>query len=90
MLKTIKNVYRDSKIELSKTPCDLFDDTPVIATFLASNSIDLRERDIDESQAAVLRANLKSFAEDWESPEMNVYDNYDAAKFNWQINETAR
>ena len=85
MLETIEGVYREGKIKLLRTPRDVSDDTPVIVTFLASNSINLRERDIDESQAAVLRASLKSFAEDWESPEMNVYDNYDAAKFNWQM-----
>ena len=80
MLETIEGVYRDGKIELLRTPRDVSDDTPVIVTFLPSNSIDLRERGIDEAQAAVLRANLKSFAEDWESPEMTVYDNYDEAK----------
>ena len=43
-------------------------------------TIDLRERGIDEAQAAEMRARLASFAEDWESPEMNVYDNYDEEK----------
>ena len=90
MLETIEGVYRDGKIELLKTPRDVSDDTPVILTFLASNSINLRERGIDEEQAAVLRASLKSFAEDWESSEMDAYDNYDAAKFNWHIDETVR
>ena len=43
-------------------------------------SIDLRKRGIDEAQAAEMRARLASFAEDWESPEMNVYDNYNEEK----------
>ena len=43
-------------------------------------TIDLRERGIDEAQAAEMRARLASFAEDWESPEMDVYDNYDEEK----------
>ncbi len=34
----------------------------------------MRERGIDETQAADLRARLKSFAEDWERPEMAGYD----------------
>ncbi len=46
----------------------------------AAGSIDLRKRGIDEAQAAEMRARLASFAEDWESPEMNVYDNYDEEK----------
>lgn len=87
---TLQGVYRDGKIELLRTPRDVSDDTPVIVTFLASNPINLRERGIDESQATVLRGRLTTFAEDWESPEMNAYDNYDEAKFNWISNETDR
>ncbi|MYK18379.1 hypothetical protein F4055_09485 [Candidatus Poribacteria bacterium] len=45
-----------------------------------TGNIDLRERGIDEAQAAEMRARLASFAEDWESPEMSVYDNYDEEK----------
>ena len=47
---------------------------------LEGNAIDLRARGIDETQAAEMRARLASFAEDWESPEMEVYDNYDEEK----------
>jgi hypothetical protein len=79
-----QGVYRDGKIELSTTPHDESEDTSVIVTFLASNSINLREHGIDEAQAAVLRASLKSFAEDWGSPEMDVYDNYDEVKSSLQ------
>jgi hypothetical protein len=54
----------------------------VIVTFLASDSLDLRARGIDSVQAADLRARLSTFAEDWDSPEMDVYNNYDATKAN--------
>jgi hypothetical protein len=47
-----------------------------------SGGVDLRSRGINEAQAAELRARLSSFAEDWDSPEMDLYDNYDAAKAN--------
>lgn len=80
MLKSIEGVYRNGKIELSEQPTDIVDETRVIVTFLEPKSIDLRARGIDEQQAADLRARLESFAEDWESPEMNIYDDYDAAK----------
>ena len=73
MLKSIEGVYRNGKIELSEQPTDIVDETRVIVTFLEPKSI-------DEQQAADLRARLESFAEDWESPEMNIYDDYDAAK----------
>lgn len=36
--------------------------------------IDLRFVGIDETQAADLRARLKTFAEDWERPEAAIYD----------------
>ena len=36
--------------------------------------IDLRDRGIDEAQAADLRARLKAFAEDWDRPEAAIYD----------------
>ncbi len=47
-----------------------------------SHSIDLQGCGIDKVQAANLRERLATFAEDWESPEMSIYDNYDAAKSN--------
>ncbi len=74
MLKTVEGVYRDGKIELAESAGDVPDGTPVIVTFLESGSIDLRALGIDEAQAAALRARLASFAEDWDSPEMDVYD----------------
>jgi hypothetical protein len=36
--------------------------------------VDLRSRNIDETQAAGLRARLKTFAEDWERPETAIYN----------------
>ena len=35
---------------------------------------DLNEHGINEQQAADLRQRLKPFAEDWDRPEMDVYD----------------
>ncbi len=77
---TIEGIYHNGKIELSETPNDAYEGTRVIITFLSSDAIDLRERGIDEAQAADLRARFSTFAEDWESPEMSVYDNYDEEK----------
>ena len=37
-------------------------------------AVDLRARGISEAQAAELRARLKTFAEDWERPEADIYD----------------
>lgn len=38
------------------------------------NGIDLRARGVDETQAADLRARLKTFADDWNRPEADIYD----------------
>lgn len=80
MLVSVQGVYRHGKIELMEQPAMMQDETRVAVTFLESGLIDLRTRGITEKQAAELRAQLATFAEDWDSPEMSIYDNYDAAK----------
>ena len=80
MFKSIEGIYRNGKIELVQVPADVRDETHVIVTFLEPRPIDLRERGIDKAQAADLRVRLATFAEDWDSPEMDIYDDYDAAK----------
>jgi hypothetical protein len=80
MLTTVEGVYRNGKVELADLPSDLPEETRVLVTFLPVEQIDLRSHGIDATQAAELRARLVPFADDWESPEMDVYDRYDAAK----------
>ena len=80
MLTSVQGIYREGKVELAEAPKDVRDLTPVIVTFLNGGPVDLRARGIDEQQAADLRARLGAFAGGWESPEMDVYDDYDAAK----------
>ena len=42
--------------------------------FSSEREIDLRERGISKLQAAELRDKFKTITEDWNLPEMNVYD----------------
>ncbi len=42
------------------------------------SGIDLRSHGIDANQAREIRESLASFADDWDAPEMDVYDLYDA------------
>jgi hypothetical protein len=79
MSKSIEGIYRHGKIELAEIPTDIPEEARVVITFLEP-SFDLQERGIDLAQAADLRARLNTFAEDWESTEMDIYDNYDEAK----------
>ena len=82
MLTAIQGVYRSGKIHLAELPRNVTDETPVVVTFLEPSRIDLQTRGISDTQAADLRTRLATFAEDWNSPEMEIYDNYDAAKAN--------
>ncbi|MEI6181581.1 MAG: hypothetical protein WCP31_12550 [Chloroflexales bacterium] len=83
MLKTIEGVYRDGTIKLLEAPGDILDETRVLITFLLPSQlapVELSRRGIDAAQAADLRTRLRAFAEDWERPEMDVYDDYDNAR----------
>jgi len=83
MLSSIEGIYRDGKIKLVEMPTNIRNNTRVIVTFLkGSDRIDLRARGISEVQAADLLGRLSTFVEDWESPEMDIYDDYDKSKSN--------
>lgn len=79
-LRTYEGVYRKGRIELADVPFGVPEATPVLVTFLEARGVSLRERGIDEAQAADLRARLAPFAEDWDSPEMTIYDDYETAQ----------
>lgn len=49
---------------------------------IEGGAIGLRSHGIDGPEAAELRGRLERFAEEWDSPEMSVYNDYDAARSN--------
>jgi len=72
MPKSVEGVYRNGKVELVE---QLAEGSRVTVTWVhAADPIDLRERGIDEPQAADLRRRLASFTEDWDRAEMAAYD----------------
>ena len=73
MLQSVNGVYRNGQIELLESP-PANSAGRVIVTFLDSKAVDLAERGIDEQHAADLRSRLAAFTEDWDRPEMDVYD----------------
>jgi hypothetical protein len=74
IVKSVEGLYRDGKVELVE-PLAGAEGSRVIVTWVhPSEVIDLRERGIDESQAADLRRRVAPFAEDRDRPEMAVYD----------------
>ncbi|GAP98882.1 hypothetical protein [Leptolyngbya sp. NIES-2104] len=82
MLTSVEGVYRDGRVELKETPSDVPEGTSVIVTFARADDIDLQSRGIDRAQSEALRASLSTFVEDWDSPQMSIYDDYDAFKAN--------
>jgi hypothetical protein len=82
MLTSVEGVYRDGRVELVENPSDMPEGTWAIVTFVRSDDIDLKSQGIDREQAETLRASLATFLEDWNSPNMSIYDNFDAAKAN--------
>lgn len=80
MYTSVQGIYRGGRIELIEQPKNVSDETRVIVTFLGAGPVDLRSRGIDEEHARELRERLGTFADDWDSPEMSIYDNYDAIK----------
>jgi len=81
MMTSVQGIYRDGRVDLTEQPLDIGNETRVIVTFLGSSSgISLRDLGMDEAEAADLRARLATFASEWDRPEMDVYDEYDAAR----------
>jgi hypothetical protein len=74
MFTTIEGIYRDGKVELLHAPASV-KAARVLVTFLPDQgSIDLRAKGIDAEQAAELRWGFGAAAEDWDQPEMDVYN----------------
>jgi hypothetical protein len=74
MVKSVEGIYRSGKVEVVE-PFEVAEGSRVIVTWVhPAEPVDLRERGIEESQAADLRHRLNSFAEDWDRPEMAAYD----------------
>jgi hypothetical protein len=70
---TIEGIYKNGQVVLAETPIEMIE-SKVLVTFLDMRLIDLQERGISKEQAAEIRGNFNSIAEDWNRPEMDIYD----------------
>jgi hypothetical protein len=70
---TIEGIYKNGQIVLIDAPTQI-SEAKVLVTFLDAGQINLTERGIDEERAAELRAKLNTIVQDWNRPEMDVYD----------------
>lgn len=80
MLTTVEGVYRNGQVELAEQPSGVGSGVRVLVTFLSGGAIDLSGRGIDPEAAADLRGRLATFADEWDSPEMADYDDYEASR----------
>lgn len=74
MVRSVEGVYRNGKVELLEDPPQVQDARVIVTFLLPSGPIDLAERGISPAQAGDLRRRLASFAEDWDRPDMDIYD----------------
>src|ERR1035437_8011330 len=74
MVKSVEGIYRNGKVELLEPLAEAEGSRVVVTWVHPAAPLDLRERGIDESQAADLRRRLAPFAEGWDRPEMAAYD----------------
>jgi hypothetical protein len=70
---TIEGTYKNGQVVLEETPTDVIE-AKVLVTFLDTKEINLAERGISQERAAELRAMFSTIAEDWNRPEMDIYD----------------
>lgn len=74
MLKTVEGTFRDGRIELLESAPQIKDGRVLVIFLPPSGRVRLDERGVSEAQAADLRFRLRTFAEDWDRPEMDAYD----------------
>jgi hypothetical protein len=74
MFNAIEGIFRNGKIEFLEPPPQA-EETRVLVTFLSDPSkTDIAARRINKTEAAELRARFGAIVEDWDSPEMDIYD----------------
>jgi hypothetical protein len=74
MVKSVEGIYRNGKVELMEPLAEAEGSRVIVTRAHPAEPVNLRERRIDEPQAADLRRRLVRFAEDWDRPEMAAYD----------------
>ena len=80
MSKTVQGIFRNGRVEFPEDSSLSHHDGPVLVTFLEPGEMPFLLRGITTEEAAAFRSRLSTFIEDWESPEMDVYDDYDTFK----------
>ena len=74
MVKSVEGVYRNGKVDLAESISEAEGSRVIVTWMPVAHSVHLKDKGIDELQAADLRHRLAAFAEDWDRPEMDIYD----------------
>ena len=75
MITSVEAVYRDGKLELLEPAPDRAETSRIVVTFLPPPSVDERvAHGYTREEAAAIRARAGAIAEDWDHPDMDVYD----------------
>jgi hypothetical protein len=69
---TIEGIYKNGQVMLSEMPN--LSESRVLITFLATQEISLADCGINENQAFELKSKLSSIENDWNEPDMDIYD----------------
>ena len=73
MLQSVEAVYRDGKIEFLEKPPEV-KESRVIVTFLGNGPAKPHPPQFTPEELADLRNKFAAWEEDWQRPEMNIYD----------------
>ena len=74
MATQLDGIYRNGRIDLAAIPHEAEGSRVVVTWVGSAETVDLRERGVGLEQAADLRFRLSAFRDDWDQPEMAVYD----------------
>lgn len=80
MQTTAHGIFRNGRIEFPEAPDGVPDETPAVVTFAIKEAGELEQRGITPEQAAAFRLALGAGMDDWDSPEMDIYNDYDSQK----------
>lgn len=75
VMQTVRGIYQNGRVKLLDKPVHVKQHATVLVTFITNErGVALKKRGISQDRAEDLRGRLKSFAGDWNLPEMDAYD----------------
>lgn len=73
-MQTVRGIYQKGRVELLDKPAHVKHAAVLVTFITGERNVVLKKRGISKVRAEDLRGRLKSFAGDWNRPEMDAYD----------------